>query len=82
MEVTQGFTRAVVGGRQWGKPGSSSPRKGGSEGLKKSEHGILNSKNIIKRNKRIEVVVEEGSEFKAFIFVLFSFLLLKREFVA
>ena len=39
-------------------------------------------RNIIKRNKRIEVVVEEGSEFKAFIFVLFSFLLLKREFVA
>ena len=35
MEVTQGFTRAVTGGRQWGKPGSSIPRKRGSEGLKK-----------------------------------------------
>ena len=35
MEVTQGFTRAVIGGRQWGKPGSSIPIKRGGEGLKK-----------------------------------------------
>ena len=78
MEVTQGFTRAVIGGRQWGKqwgkPGSSIPINRG-EGLKKSENGKLSSTNISKRNKRIEVVVEEGSGFKGFIFVLFSFLL-------
>lgn len=69
-----GFHKSSTGGREWGKPGSSIPINRG-EGLKKSENGKLSSTNISKRNKRIEVVVEEGSGFKGFIFVLFSFLL-------